>query len=481
MRSLFAKIFMSFFLAVVALGVLLEITAVRTEMRRVDAVFRPLADEVAPRVAAAYESGGVEALTRELDRLPVGAVLLDERAEPLTAVPETLAPTVTAARRILGRSSEALSGFVAWRDFALEPVQASGGRRYVLVFRLPHERWSAILNTLDQYPALRLSIVGLVAGVICFLLARHITRPLVALRGVAGRMADGQLDARAGGAFKARRDEIGALGRDFDVMADRVSALVASDRQLFADVSHELRSPLARLMVAAGLARRHATEIGAGAAPLAAHLDRIEHEASRIDQLLGQSLTLARIDSGVDAGPREMFDLTNLVQQVAADADYEARGSNRRVAMGRADGCQMAGVAELVRSAVENVVRNAVRHTAPGTSVQVDLERTRQPDSAAAHIYVSDHGPGIPAGRIADMFLPFKRGDGRTGDGAGLGLAIAERVVMMHGGSIRALNLPDDGLQVEITLDLCHGVRKDRITSQDAHEHLSEPHRRPPG
>jgi signal transduction histidine kinase len=456
-RSLFAKIFLSFFLAVVLLGVLLEITAVRTEMRRVNTVFRPLAEELAPRLAAAYESRGADALASELERVPVGAALLDDHAEPLSVVPESLAPTVTAARGILGRSTEALSGFVAGRDFALQPAQGPSGRHYVFVFRLPHERWAAVLNTLDEYPALRLSIVGLVAGIICFLLARHITGPLVQLRKAAGRMAEGQLDARAGEAFKTRRDEIGALGRDFDVMADRVSTLVASDRQLFADVSHELRSPLARLTVAAGLARRHASETGAAPEALAADLDRIEHEANRIDQLLGQSLTLARIDSGVDAGPREVFDLTNLVQQVAADADYEARASDRRVAMGQADACHMSGVAELVRSAIENVVRNAVRHTAPGTTVEVDLERAGPSRPAVAYIQVRDHGPGIPPAQLADVFLPFRRGEARGGErsaGAGLGLAIADRVVKMHGGSIRAVNTAGGGLGVEITLAL---------------------------
>ncbi|HKV98936.1 MAG TPA: ATP-binding protein [Vicinamibacterales bacterium] len=457
MRSLFAKIFLSFFLAVVLLGVLLEITAVRTEMRRVNTVLRPLAEEIAPRLVAAYESRGADALTGELERVPLAAALLDDHAEPLTVVPDALAPTVTAARRVLGRSTESLSGFVAWHDFALAPAQGASGRHYVVVFRLPHERWAAILNTLDEYPALRLSIVAVVAGLICFLLARHITRPLVQLREVAGRMAEGQLDARAGETFKARRDEIGALGRDFDVMADRVSALVASDRQLFADVSHELRSPLARLTVAAGLARRHAGETGASPEALAADLDRIEHEANRIDQLLGQSLTLARIDSGVDAGPREAFDLTNLVQQIASDADYEARASDRRVAMGQADACHMSGVAELVRSAIENVVRNAVRHTAPGTTVEIDLEHARPGKPAMACIQVRDHGTGIPLEQLADVFLPFRRGDARGGErsaGAGLGLAIADRVVKMHGGSIRAVNTPGGGLGVEITLAL---------------------------
>jgi two-component system sensor histidine kinase CpxA len=459
MRSLFVKIFLAFFATVVLLGVLLELTAVRTELRRVNEVFRPIAERAAPRLADAYEQRGVEALSDELRRLPAAAALANDRGEAIGLMPASLAPAFEVLRKLPADPGERPSGFVAWRSFAVQPATSASGRHYYAVFQLPHERWSAILNTLDQYPAVRLTMVGLVAGVTCLLLARHITRPLVELRATAGRMADGHLDARAGFAVTNRRDEIGALGRDFDVMADRLGALVDSQRQLLADVSHELRSPLARLTVALGLARQHA--VGSVADPrdraiLASDLDRIELEAARLDRLIGQSLTLARLDTGVEAGPHETFDLTNLVQQVAADGDYEARATGRRVSMSIADPCVVSGVADLVRSAVENVVRNAIKHTAPDTTVDLTLRRVKLPHGTlAASVQVRDHGPGIEDAALAVVFLPFRRGPARTGSAtssSGLGLAIVDRVIRLHGGAVSAVNAAGGGLLVEITL-----------------------------
>jgi len=458
MRSLFVKIFVSFFATVVLLGLLLELTAMRTELRRVNEVFRPLAERTAPRLADAYEQRGAEGLAIEVRRLPLAAALADERGEPLGPIPETLAPALDVLRELSKDSAERPSEFVASRSFAIQPVSASSGRLYFVVFQLPHERWSAILNTLDEHPAIRLSAVGLVAGLVCFVLARHVTKPLLELRAAAGRMAEGQLDARAGARFAKRHDEIGALGRDFDVMADRLEALVSSQRRMLADVSHELRSPLARLAVALGLARQHTAGHAEDSASLAADLARIEVETQRLDRLIGQSLTLARLDTGVEAGPRETFDLTNLVQEIAADGDYEARAKDARVAMMSADPCAMTGIADLVRSAIENVVRNGVRYTAPGTAVEVELRRVAPADGKpTARLQIRDHGPGIDNAVLASVFLPFRRGSDGSGPSmtsSGLGLAIADRVIRLHGGTISAVNPADGGLVVEMTLPI---------------------------
>lgn len=460
MRSLFVKIFLAFFATVVLLGVLLELTAVRTELRRVNEVFRPIAERAAPRLADAYEQHGAEALATELRRVPVVAALANDRGEVIGTMPELLAPAFAALRELPADPGERPSAFIATRTFAIQPTMTSSGHRYYAVFRLPHERWSAILNTLDEYPAVRLTIVGVVAGLICLLLARHITRPLVQLRAAAGSMAAGHLDARAGGMFTRRRDEIGALGRDFDVMAERLGALVASQRRLLADVSHELRSPLARLTVALGLARRHSGDHDGSQdrALLEADLARIELEARRLDRLIGQSLTLARLDTGVEAGPRETFDLTNLVQQIAADGDYEARAIGARVAITASDACAMSGVADLLRSAVENVVRNGVRYTAPGTAVEVAICAVDSGDGRpTARIRIRDRGPGIDDVSLSTVFLPFRRGSeaaGRANASYGLGLAIADRVVRLHGGTIAAANAEGGGLLVEMTLPI---------------------------
>src|SRR5204863_136254 len=165
--------------------------------------------------------------------------------------------------------------------------------------------------------------------------------------------------------------------------------------------------------------------------------------------MIGQLLTLTRIESGAEM-QRERFDFTNLVQEVAADGDFEARAHGREVKVTRADACTISGASEMLRSAIENVVRNAVRYTAEATAVEISLERSE----GNAILKIRDHGPGVPKIMLAGIFLPFQRvpGTGNNSDGAGLGLAIADRVVQMHGGRIRALNADGGGLIVEIVL-----------------------------
>jgi two-component system sensor histidine kinase CpxA len=188
------------------------------------------------------------------------------------------------------------------------------------------------------------------------------------------------------------------------------------------------------------------------AAAAGGDLDRIALEADRLDRLIGQSLTLARLETGVEAGPTEAFDLTTLVEQVAADGDYEARASGRQVIVTASDPCAMTGSADLVRSAIENVVRNAIRYTPAGSAVEVQLRRHAAAGSAEARLHVRDRGPGIPDAWLEVVFLPFRRGRAHDGSGSGLGLAIADRVVRMHNGRITAANAEGGGLDVEIRL-----------------------------
>jgi two-component system sensor histidine kinase CpxA len=444
-RGLFGKIFLSFFFTVLLLGVLLEISALRNERRRVETVFAPLAAASARNLTDAFERGGNDALAAALQRLPVRGALIDEQGHVVGPLPDGMRETAASAGELIASAREPLAAFAVQGNVGYQPVTSAGGRRFVFVFVLPHERWSAILNTLDQHPEIRLSVLWVVAMAICFLLARHITAPLIHLRATAARMADGHLDARAGPTLTRRHDEIGALGRDFDQMADHIAALVATERRLFADVSHELRSPLARLTVAVGLLRQR------GNAAHAEELARIEREVARLDQLIGQSLTLARLDGSAGTEAREPFDLTNLVQEVVADADFEAQASGRRVQLAASDNFVTAGYVELARSAVENVVRNAIRYTAAGTTVDVGVRRDRGPAGDVIRVRVRDHGPGIPGDQLTTVFQPFRKvDDGRRSGGAGLGLAIADRVVKLHGGSISATNAPDGGLIVEL-------------------------------
>ena len=288
------------------------------------------------------------------------------------------------------------------------------------------------------------SLFALAGGIFCYFISSYLTRPLHRLGDAAANIAEGRLDTRVDPSLKKRRDEIAGLACNFDRMAERIEALVTAQRRLLGDVSHELRSPLARLMVALSLVKKGPAE------EAAENLDRIGLEARRLDALIGQLLTLTRIDSAVDRGAPARFDLTNLVQEVASDADFEARARGRQVVVAPADAVTVEGFEDLLRSAAENVVRNGVRHTAEGTAVEISLRR----DAGQAILEVRDHGPGVPEAMIGQIFQPFRRVSPETSDGAGLGLAIAERAVGVHRGAIRAANAPGGGLVVEIALPL---------------------------
>jgi signal transduction histidine kinase len=252
-----------------------------------------------------------------------------------------------------------------------------------------------------------------------------------------------------------RRDELADLGRDFDRMAERIEALVSAHRHFLADASHALRSPLARLNVALALVRRRPESQAT-----AEHLDRIERETERLNVLIGQLLVMARLDSGVDLERTASFDLGVLVDEVAADADYEARGRQCTVEFTQPFPCPVEGAREMLRGAVENVVRNGVRHTAVGTSVEIAITCPFTADGPRVVVQVRDHGPGVPEESLTELFTPFHHIESgwQGGDRTGLGLAITKRTLDIHGGAVRAANAPGGGLIVTLELPLLGAV-----------------------
>ena len=256
---------------------------------------------------------------------------------------------------------------------------------------------------------------------------------------------------RVGRDIAKRKDEFSELANDFNYMAEQIGSLMALQKQLLADISHELRSPLARLKVALEIARR---QTGPEAAKT---LNRIEQEADLMNEMIGHLLTLRRIESGTVQIVMKPVDLTHMVRQIASDAAFESVGENRQVVLSEMDECHVVGNEELLRRAVENVVRNAIRYTPENTSVDIRVRKTLQGDAAYADIEVRDHGPGVPDSHIANLFRPFYRvSDAReriTG-GTGLGLAITERALKIHHGNATARNASDGGLIVTIQLPL---------------------------
>lgn len=276
--------------------------------------------------------------------------------------------------------------------------------------------------------------------------AWYLAKPIRNLRWAFEGVASGRLDTRVAPRMGSRRDEMADLGRDFDRMAQQLQGLVGSQRRLLHDVSHELRSPLARLQAAVGLARQNPQRIEAS-------LDRIERESQRLDELVGELLTLSRLEAGTGTLRRERFDLVELVASVTDDARFEAHALGRDLAFPAGEAIVIDGSAELLHRALENVIRNAVKYSAEGS--RVDVSVACEPHGEAVRIEVSDCGPGIAEEDLGSVFEPFYRGtNARASGGYGLGLAIARRAVEAHGGSIVALNRPEGGLTVAITLPL---------------------------
>ena len=355
----------------------------------------------------------------------------------------------------LDRAAPGMPEFFSQDRVLAEKVVGASGRQYKFFMQFPprpffpHSLVLFFFEDVGSEGLVRVITLLAIATIFCLWLARHITGPIGKLRWAASEIANQHLEARVDAGVTGRHDELAELGRDFNLMADRIGALVASQRRLLADVSHELRSPLTRLNLALGLARQHSTTEST------AHLDRIERETERLNNLIGQLLSLARIESGVDAQKNKRFDLGALVQEVASDGDYEARSRDCRVKFEPGFECSVEGTPEMLRGAIENVVRNAVRHTGDKSIVEIALECRPNGNSDYAVITVRDHGDGVPEADLPDLFIPFHRvSDGIRRDpyGAGLGLAIAERAFRLHGGTVSASNASDGGLVVTMQL-----------------------------
>lgn len=290
-------------------------------------------------------------------------------------------------------------------------------------------------------------IVGLLAALtFSVVLAWYLSKPVRHLQQAFDALAEGRLDTRVGARMGRRRDEIADLGRRFDSMADRLQQLMGSQRRLLHDVSHELRSPLARLAAAIGLARQDPQR-------LEASLDRIERESARLDALVGELLTLSRLEAGAQLGPAADVELTELLSELVADARFEGQAQACSVLLECPPGMVVHGHLELLYRAFDNVLRNALRHSPRHGEIQV----LATVDAAGRQISVSieDVGPGVPEEALERIFEPFQReGSSANGQGFGLGLAIARRAIEAHGGHIRARNRDGAGLAIDITLPL---------------------------
>jgi two-component system, OmpR family, sensor kinase len=325
----------------------------------------------------------------------------------------------------------------------LPQIMAPDGTAYtvLLVPRRP-----SIFGALSL-PGISARILGIALVVSAFAswwLAQHLSAPIRRMQEGARALAGERLDVRVSAGLDGRKDEVAVLAREFDAMADRLRANRSALTRLLGDISHELRSPLARMRLALGLARQPSADT-------ARQLDRMEREIERLDVLISQVLKLARLNGTDIPFEREPFDVDEMIDEVVRDAAFEGTAKGCKVQTVGAAHSVVSGNRELLRSAIENVLRNAVRYSPQGAAVEVAVERS----AAGLTISVRDRGPGVPAGELERIFEPFYRvaeSRDRDSGGEGIGLAITSQVMKAHGGTARADNRAGGGFEVQLNL-----------------------------
>ena len=326
--------------------------------------------------------------------------------------------------------------------FAARKIRLKDSADYVMIIQL--KRFQPVIAPDRNTWIWRILAVILTGGLVCYGLARYLTSPISKLQRATKKLAEGELQTRLGKKETRGGDELSQLARDFDEMAERIESLVTSEKRLTQDISHELRSPLARMNVALEIAKQKAN---VETRPV---LERIEKESNRLNEMISRLLILSKLESGGQELEMQNVNLRKVVEETVADADFEAQAKEKSVKITAIEESRFLGSENLLRSAVENVLRNAVRYTDEKTAVEVSLRNV----NGNAVIDIRDHGGGVPEDELENLFRPFYRvGEARErkSGGVGLGLAIAQRAVFAHKGSIKAKNT-GKGLQVEIKL-----------------------------
>ena len=450
---LFAKVFLWFWFTVLALfAIFLASRMLGTRVVPPTDVIASFAPKVADEAAHAYESGGsheFEQFTRGLvGKSGIELYLIDGYGKDVLSrpIPADSLPIVRTARS----DGRVLTRYGLRSHSSSYKFTSPSGHPYVLLVRSGLEVGKFLKATAGGGLPVS-ALVLLMVTLFCFWLTHHIVAPIQGIQSAARKVAAGDLTVRAPVEISERHDELAALAADFDVMVERMSAFVRSQKDLLSTVSHELRSPLTRLIMSLALLRKQS--------PASEELvQRMERDVERVDTLMGQLLTLARLETGLSSEAKGDVDLSQLVQEVVADGDFEARSCGKSVRL-EAEGIIVIERADqqALRSACENIVRNAIKFTAPGSEVEVSLKTEEMNPSPQAVLSVRDYGPGVPAEMLQQIFQPFFRvkepgGNPRASNGAGLGLAIALEAIRQHRGTIIASNANPNGLEVKIML-----------------------------
>lgn len=327
---------------------------------------------------------------------------------------------------------------------AVQQVQGGDGHaRQLVALSRTHSRLRPQTRQtifLASQAVLSLLFIGLVG----WWVARSVARPVEAIRQATRRMASGELSARVGEQGRRAHDELAQLARDFDAMAERIEALVAHDRSVLQDLSHELRSPLARLHLILDLARRSERPDDA-----ARYFAQAEQEITRLDDMTGDMLALSRLEGGIPGENRERIDLAALLHECVQRAALEAQARRIALSLEAVAPVTVSGHPLLLERAFDNLIANAIKFSPEGGTVALSAQR----HGASVRCTVRDHGPGVPEDELPSLFRPLFRGSNASrAQGHGLGLAIVQRVVRAHGGEVSAHNAAGGGLAVDVLL-----------------------------
>lgn len=455
MRALFAKIFFFFWVAQSLTFIISTTLILQRRFPRPDQMSDALSITLKSEgvgATHAYEHGGCSAFHQYAASLNQILYLADQAGNFACdkASAEGYGDVLT------NNDGSARIFSVQVRNRSLWPISvvSSQGKHYLLILSTPYrkenERW---LHDFRHFAFPLLPVTIVVFGLTTFILVLLLTRPIARLRAAARELARGQLDTRIPNQRHKTRifggDEIQGLEHDFNHMAEHLESLVAAQKLLLRDVSHELRSPLARLSVALELAREDAPM------SMLENLERIERETVRLNSLIGQLLRLSSLEAANMSVEKEEFSLRHLLEELLPDIEFEALQRSCSIKLETTCDCFVHGNVELIYRAVENIARNAIRYTKEASLVQVALSCRVQGEQRVCLLTISDRGPGLPENELQNIFRPFYRVDSarpRDTGGFGIGLAIADRAIRLHGGEIYAINRDGGGISMIIAL-----------------------------
>ncbi|WP_422911675.1 sensor histidine kinase [Pseudomonas sp. MAC6] len=437
MRSLFWRIFASFWLAIALVA---GLSMLLGRMLNQDAWLlsqHPALERFAEKWTQRYESQGPRAAQALLEqrkrKFRIDVQVLDDSGQPLV---EGTFPPRAAAFEARHRNEKRLP----WRRLSAEYTSPQSGETYLLIYRIPLPEIAAWQRDSLLWPLSALGIAMLVLTLFSLWLTLSITRPLNRLRGAVHDLGQTAYQQNSLAKLAERRDELGVLAADFNRMGERVQGLISSQRQLLRDVSHELRSPLARLRIALALTER------ADAATRESYWPRLSQECDRLEALISEILTLARLDA--EPGAAQPINLDELLHKLQEDARLDA--PEQKIEIQLESGLQLNGWPDMLQRALDNLLRNALRFNPTGHAIEISARR----EGEQLCLSVRDHGPGAALEHLSRLGEPFFRAPGQTSSGHGLGLAIARRAAERHGGQLELANHAQGGFVATLRVPL---------------------------